>query len=108
MDQIKLATPEEIEVIAAESDLGPGCTVLSFGADKAVVRTAVEVDPVYCPSPKRKAWFLSHIETWLRLNGVPQYYFNITASETEWRETVKTWGAQEVSREPEFRYRKAL
>lgn len=108
MDTIRLATIEEIEAIIEGSDLTPGSTILSFGADRAVVRPVIEIDPVYCESPKRKAWFISHIETWLRLNGVTAYYFNIKANEPEWKEAVEHWGAKQMSTAPELRFKKEL
>ena len=108
MDEIRMATPEETAEIATESDLGPGCVVVSFGPDKAVIRTVVEIDPVFCENPKRKSWLISHLETWLRLNGVSAYYFNIKADETEWQENVKHWGAEQVSKSPELRFKREL
>lgn len=108
MDEIKLATPTEIEEIAKESDLGPGCIVVSFGPDKAVIRTVVEIDPVYCTNPRRKAWFIAHLETWLRLNQVPAYYFNLGTEDTEYQTLVEKWGAIRTSPTAEYRYKRPL
>ncbi len=108
MDAVKLSTPEEVEEIAMSSDLSPGAVVVSFGPDRAVIRTVLEIDPVFCENPKRKAWLVSHLETWLRLNGVSSYYFNISANDSEWKETVERWGAKQVSTEPELRFKKEL
>lgn len=108
MDTIRLATIEEIEEIAATSDLVPGSVVVAFGPDRAVIRNVFEIDPVVCPNPKRKQWLMMNLETWLRLNGIPQYYFNVDANELDWQDTIKSWGAEQVSQFPELRFKKSL
>lgn len=116
MDGIRLATPEEVEQIKAESDLGPGCTVLALGTTNpilSVLRQVYEHDPIFYngASPSKKAMYAWGVENCLRFQGVPFYYFNIPASEefADYRKLVtETWGAQQVSKEPELRYKKAL
>ena len=108
MEVIRLATPEEIEEIKATSDLVAGSAVVSFGPDRAVLKNIVELDPMYCENPRRKLVLTTHLETYLRLTGVPQYYFNIAADDTEWQEIVKKFGAEQVSRGPELRFKKVL
>lgn len=112
LEPIRLATQEEVEAIAAESDLGPGCMVLKYGPITGVVRNVMELDPVFYGDAKnsQKLYFVSNVETWMRLNGLPFYYFNVPATEEfeEYREIVKRTGAKQTSREPEIRFKKAL
>lgn len=116
VEPIRLATPEEIETIKSTSDLEPGCTVVAFpqGEGKepmfAVMRQVYEVDPVYYNGApiKRKALFIWALENMMRFSGVPTYYFNVPANDTEYIETVKHWGAEVTSREPEVRLKKRL
>lgn len=111
-DVIRLATPEEIEKIKETSDLIPGSTVITFGGkDFAVVRHATEIDPVHyheASSHSRKLFFLTNLETSLRLNGVPQYYFNIHAADEKTIATMEKLGAIRLSTEPEHRFKKLL
>lgn len=108
MEGIKQATPEQVARIAADSDLTNGSLVVAFGDDTAVIRMAVELDPLHCESPKRKAWFIWGLENWMRLNGVQEYYFNVAADDAEWQQAVEGWGAERTSLTPEFRYKKRL
>lgn len=117
MDKIRLATPEEVSGIAATSDLGPSTTVWAFEntasgePDLAVIRQAVELDPVYYRgSNTRKAAFVFGLETAMRMMGVPAYYFNVPASEdmAAYRSIVQKWGAEPTSPTPEIRYKKVL
>lgn len=115
MKRLRLATPEEIESIKATSDLDVGCNVVALdtqqGVAKAVIRPCVEVDPMYFPegmSNKLKMFFGRDIETHLEAKGITHYYFNIATDQEDWQKIVETWGAQRVSSEPEFRYKKIL
>lgn len=116
MEGIRLATPEEIEAIRKESDLGPTTSVLAFPGKEGTIfgclKTVCELDPVFYngASAQRKAMFTWGVENMLRFNGVPFYYFNILADDSmsEWRNVVKNWGAQEVSPAPEIRFKKVL
>lgn len=111
MDQIQLATPEQIEKIRLQSDLGPGSVIVAMGDDLAVVKNIVEVDPVFFDeksTTSRRLMFIWGIENWLRLTSVWAYYFNVPPGNETWIHNVETHGAERVSREPEHRYRKVL
>lgn len=113
MDSIKLATPEQVERIKPTADFVPTSTVLAMGEDLAVVKQVIELDPVYFAegsSGSRKAMFIWGIENWMRLTGVPVYYFNIAEGpeNEQWRQVVKTHGAEQVSPGPELRWKKVL
>lgn len=112
MDTIRYATPEEIETIKDRSDLGPGCSVVTFGGKEfAVIRNVVELDPVIFAedtSNSRKLFFTQALETFLRLTGTPFYYCNVHAHDEKWLETVKKNGAQATSTAPEIRFKKVL
>lgn len=117
MNHIRLATPEEIEKIRLESDLDPSCKILALdtamGTALAVVRLAVEVDPAFYPEGfgmKQIAMFTHDIENCLWAQGALSYYFNVVPSEENemWIKSIKTWGAQQVSKSPELRFKKCL
>lgn len=111
MDAIKLATPEQIEAIKDKSDLTPRSRVLAMGDDVAVVKDTTELDPVfYGPesSHKRKLLFIWGIENMLRTMGYSEYYFNVPTRDESYIHVVKSLGAETVSAEPEFRFKKAL
>lgn len=115
MNRVRTATQEEIQGIAGYSDLGPGCMVLALdtaeGTALAVVRTAIEVDPVIYPeklSDRMKAMFQRDIETVLAAQGAARYYFNVHVSNEQMIHVVKTLGAQQTSSEPEYRFVKVL
>lgn len=111
MDPIRLATAAEINEIADVSDLGPSSTVWKMGEDTAVVRSVFELDPVLfgkSSSTQRRLLFVWGLENMLRGNGVPFYYFNVPPGDEQWRHCVETFGAGEVSKEPELRYKKLL
>ena len=116
-DFLRAARPEEIEKIKASSDLGPGCAVAALdtpnGPILAVVRHAWEVDPMYFPEgcdDRHKAMFLRDISNYMFGLGAPSYYFNIHASDAfkPFREAVVARGAEQVSTEPEIRFKKDL
>jgi hypothetical protein len=115
MKRLRLATPEEIDAIRDNSDLDPTCIVLGLdtaqGVPLAVVRVATEVDPIHFPKelPDRmKAMFVRDIETFLSAKGVPTYYFNIVATDEAWINIVKAWGVEQISKEPELRFKRTL
>jgi hypothetical protein len=117
MKRIRVATAEEVESIKGVSDLDPSCIILALetnsGTPLAVVRTAIEVDPVHFPPdfPDRlKMVFMRDVETVLAAKGVDHYYFNIlNTPETEtYRDTMVHWGATPVSEAPETRFKKVL
>jgi hypothetical protein len=117
MKPLRPATPEEIEKIAATSDIDPTCMVVALdtqlGPILYVVRKAVEVDPVYMPegfSPKHFSMAIRDIGNFLLGHGVTHYYFNLHADDSskEYRDAIEKWGATAVSTAPDIRYRKQL
>lgn len=115
MQAIRLATPEEVEGIKAKADLSLGCTVLVLespaGKTFAVLRQCWEIDPVIVEGEdagRRKAMMFFGLETGLNMLGVPEYYFNINATDEAWQGVVKNWGAEQVSEAPELRFKKVL
>lgn len=112
MKRLRLATEQEIESIKAESDLDPTCLVVALdtqnGTALAVIRTACEVDPVYYPkdfSDRLKLIFIRDIETFLSAKGVGSYYFQLPADDVTYQETMKHYGAELVSKQPELRFK---
>jgi hypothetical protein len=112
MDAIRYATPEEIESIKETSDLTSATAVVTFGGkDFGVLRIANELDPIHFhedTTDKRKLFFLTNIETALRLQGIKEIYFNIRADDEAWLSIAKHWGAEAVSKVPEIRFKKVL
>lgn len=115
MNRLRVATPEEVAKIQANSDITPNCIILALdtqaGPAFAVVRQAVEVDPIHFPegaSDKMKAFFLRDIETFLTAKGVDAFYFNILTTDEAWQNYVKHWGAEQLSTAPEFRFKRLL
>jgi hypothetical protein len=114
MNRIRVATQKEAEEFSKKYD-GRGGTLLALdvpeGTMYAVVRTAVEVDPVVYPENatiRMKAMFQRDIETVLAAQGTPCYFFNVHASNESMLETAKHFGAVQQSTEPELRFVKAL
>jgi hypothetical protein len=114
---IRLATQEEIDSIQKSADLGPGCSVYALdfneGTGIAVVRQCYEIDPMYLPGDnlgqqRQKVLFQFGLESALAMAGVPHYYFNIAAEDTQFQGLVVKTGAEQVSQSPEFRFKKVL
>ena len=112
MDSIKLATPEQVERIKDSSDLGPTSAVLAMGEDLAVVKQVTEVDPIYFAegsAPSRRMMFMWFLQNYLKLTGQPALYFNTAESDTAWQDVLKKhFGAEQLSKEPELRFKVAL
>lgn len=112
MESIRLATEEEVQKVAATSDLSFATSVVTFGGkDFAVLRNCFEVDPIHFheeSKDRRKLLFLMNLETALRLQGVKEFYFNIAADDTATQEVMKSFGAEATSKVPEIRFKKAL
>lgn len=115
LEPIRLATPEEVEVIRAASDITPRTAVYAFDnaktgkPDLAVVRQLVEIDPLYCDSgTPRKVAFIWGMQNILRSFGATEYYFNMPTDDPEWKAAVEKWGAEQISKAPEIRFKKAL
>lgn len=113
MDNIRLATTEEVEQLKNKSDLQFAQAVYAMGNARAVLRMAPELDPVdYADLPNNgKRAFISYLEAHLRLSGLGAYYFNVPATEemAKYREVVENWGAVKTGSDgPEFRYKKTL
>lgn len=112
MDAIRYATPEEVEAIASTSDLTSGSQVITYGGkDLAVIRQCVEIDPMHFhPDSRtmRRLQFAQNLETWLRLQGVKEIYFNVPVADEAYIKVLETWGATPTSKEPELRFKKVL
>lgn len=112
MDVIRLANEAEVKEISSRSDLTNASSVVTFGGkDFAVIRNCWEIDPVHfdpASSDKRKALFLMNLETALRLQGVKEFYFNVDASDENYINLLKHWGAEPTNPNPEIRFKKAL
>lgn len=117
MKPIRLATQSEIDSIKDHSDLEHAVSVIAWENDSggspdiAVIRRPWEVDPVYfAPSSntKRRLVFGWGIDNILKLQGVPSYYFNIDAANTEWASNLEKLGCIKQSPSPEFRYKRPL
>ena len=116
LEPIRPASPEEIESIKKHADLTANSSVLVFEnksgePDIAVIRYAVEMDPVFFgkdTSNRRKAAFIWGLQNILRNMGIREYYFMCDPANTEWIKTVKEWGAEETTEQPELRFRKNL
>lgn len=114
---IRQATEEEINKIRDSSDLMPGHTQVfaldsdAGGADIAVVRNCVEVNPViYAEGTNdvRRARFLYALEERLLGAGIDRYYFQLKADDEHYIKVVKSWGAEQVSPHPELRMLKVI
>lgn len=120
MDNLRLASAEEVAGLQLGSDITPTTTVVAFDnaktgkPDFAVMRLVFEIDPVhYAPdtTDRRKVLFAWALENALRLQGnVSAYYFNLSAEDSakEWRGVVENLGAEKISPTPEFRYKRLL
>lgn len=112
MDTIRLATVEEVTPIADTLDITPTSTVVTMGGkDFAVHRVCRELDQFVfdkATTDKRKLFFLTNLETALRLQGVTEVYFNIPAGDATYRNVIEHLGAEPISPEPMIRYKKVL
>ena len=114
---LRYATPEEVAKIAIGGDITTDSVVLAMSnndkePDLAVIRRCVELDPViFSPDTgtARRARFIWAIENYLRLQGVPEYYFDVHQSASDaWVTAIKKLGATKISTELQNRYRKIL
>lgn len=111
MDPIKLATPEQVAAVKDKIDLEVGCAVYAFGETLGCVRTQTRLDPVIfdpSASTQKRLLFVWGLETAMRLNGVPAYYFNVPTSDEAWIRAVEHNGAERVHSEAMFEYKKVL
>ena len=111
MEAIKLATPEQIKTIESKADLNNESAVLSFRDNLIVVKKVTEVDPAFFAegeTAQHKLLFSWGIESWLRLNGVQAYYFNVDVEDETWKRNLEKFGAERISKSPEYRYKKVL
>lgn len=114
---IRIATAEEIDKIRDKSDLMPGHTQIlaldsdAGGADLAVVRNCVEINPViYAEGTNdvRRSRFLYALEERLLGAGIDRYYTQIPAADGHYLKVAKNWGFEEVSTSPEIRVLKVI
>jgi hypothetical protein len=112
VDPIRLATQEEVTPIADVMDITPTSTVVTFGGkDFAVIRVCYEIDPMIFAedtADRRKLFFLTNLETSLRLQGVKEVYFNVKADDPQYLEVLKHLGAEPMSDIPTVRFKKVL
>jgi len=115
LEHIRLATEAEVAKIKRGSDLGGTSAVLALdvkgGAHLAVIRTVVEVDPVYYledSTPAQKTRFIWGLEERLLGANVGHYYFNVPAEDEQYAKIVKEWGAVQQSQGPELRFGRSL
>jgi len=112
MDSIRFATPEEVEDKQHMMDITPTSSVITFGGkDFAVIRDCRELDPMIFAedtADKRKLFFLTNIETALRLQGTKEIYFNVDADDEVYINVLKHLGAENISRKPQLRFKKVL
>lgn len=115
INHVRIATPAEIEKIRAQADLEMPCQVLALDhtadqASLAVVRQAIELDPVFFGQANnmQKARFIYALEERLMGAGIGVYYFNVAESNKEWQDTIRSWGAEQVSPGAELRFKRLL
>lgn len=108
LDKIRLATPEEIKAIEHNSNLTPMCRVLKLGEMTAVWRVAHELDPFHPAgaSLKEQVRFIWGIENILKGAGVTEYYYNVDATDSTYHDALKQhFGAEQLSKQPDYRFR---
>jgi hypothetical protein len=112
MDQIRLATPEDVVGIESQLDLTPTSTCVTFGGkDFAVIRDFRELGNVIFDKDtgdRRKLLFLMNLETALRLQGTKEIYMDIPADDEAYQAVMKNWGAEDISVTPTRRFKKVL
>lgn len=115
MKRLRLATADEINSIRHSADLDNGTIVLAldtqYGSILGVVKTCVEVNPVYFPdgcSDKMKYFFMRDVETFLSAKGISSYYVQLPTNDETYLETMKHYGAEQVSKEAELRFKITL
>lgn len=110
IDPIRMATPEEIEAIAKDSDLTRASGVLAMGAMRAVVRNCTEVDPVFYAdaTDRERLLFGWGIQNCLRVMGISEFYFNVPVGDDRYKAIIERLGATPTSKEPELRYKIVL
>lgn len=115
MNRLRLATPEEVEKIKDQSDLDQTCVVFALDTQKGtalgVQRVATEIDPIIVPKEwdnRSRSIFWRDLETAIWAQGAKSVYFNIAVNDVEWIKVMKNYGAEQVSLQPEFRFKKVL
>jgi len=110
LEKIRLATPEEIEGIAKDSDLTPMSRVVVSGDIKAVWRVTNELDPVFFgeSSNQKRVLFFYGMENMLKGAGATEFYFNVPVTDEPYQKVLEHLGAQRTSKEPEYRYKVVL
>jgi len=115
MQRVRLATIDEVEAIKSKADLTDNSVVFALdtynGTGFAVRRLCTEIDPLISPDAwdlKLRAMFTRDLENMLWSNGGKEYYFNVDAEDKDWQKAVINWGAEQVSKTPELRFKKTL
>ena len=108
LEKIRLATPEEIKEIEHNSNLTPTCRVLRLGEMTAVWRVANEIDPLHLngASTQKGFRFIWGIENILKGAGATEYFFNVPADDPTYHRAIEEhFGAERLSKQPDYRYR---
>lgn len=115
MKRLRLATEDEIDQIRHSADLDNGTIVVALdtvhGSCLAVIKTSVIVNPVFFPegaTDKIKYFFMRDIETFLSAKGAPSYYTFLPTNDQNYLDTMKHYGAEQVSKEPELFFKISL
>lgn len=107
-EKIRLATEEEVQEIADQSNLTPMCRVLRLSEMTAVWRLSNEIDPLIPNGASNQRWFkfMWGIENILKGAGVSEYFFNVPADDTRYHKAIEEhFGAERLSKQPDYRYR---
>ena len=107
LEKIRLATPEEVAEIEANSNLTAMSKVLVMGDMKAVWRVAHELDPVHFNgAPGQRMYkFIWGVENIMRGAGATEYFFQTPADDVAYHKILEEFGAQKLSKQPEYRWR---
>jgi hypothetical protein len=115
LQALRPATPEELKEIAPEADLTFASSVYVLDSESgktfAVVRQCYEIDPIITKgndAGRRKLLAMFGLETGFTMLGIPEYYFNIHPEDAEYIALIKKLGAEQVSTEPELRFKKVI
>lgn len=114
---IRPATEEEVEPIKEGSDLTGSTSVWAWPNDKgatdlAVIRQALEIDPVHFAETsgnQRKLMLFWAVCNMLKASGTREVYFNINSEGTEdYQAILEKMGASKLNAKPQYRYKLAL
>lgn len=108
IERITLATPEEVEAIKDKSNLTPSCRVLKMDEVIGVWRICHELDPLIPngASNSKLFRFMAFAEHLMKGAGATEYFFNVPADDPTYHAAIeKHFGAERLSKQPDYRYR---